>query len=446
MSEPDIDESKMVGNQNSNPVIIKKHDFGGIEKNALNKKWQLTVDFIMIVGKYLKWNKDYINLMKVTPRYNELVSMYKFNPISDITLFENIQTQHFYNKCDLKKRKKGLFRYIHWYKSDYEKIKTMKPNEIFKRIELNQKLDEKRNWSAPYDYQSPIEIENNLCIVPEGITSLGNKCFYHVKKFTDIKLPSTLREINDFAFCSTRITSITIPDSVTKIGSSCFYECSDLTSIKLPETLEKIEDFAFNYNSIISIDIPESLTMLSSNCFNCIKTLTSINFPERVRYKKLKGLTDNVNLITMIKLPEGLTKISNCFSQSYGLRNVIFPSTLKVIGRNCFTSTIANITIPEGITRIGRNAFSYCRLNHLDLPRSLIKIGEGAFNNSFITEITIPENVTHIGDSCFSGCTQLTKITILTPHVNQLDSNCFPIGTFNKIYIEDGIEYIKNID
>ena len=49
------------------------------------QKWQLTVDFIMIVGKYFESNKDYINIMKICKRYEELVLMYKFNPISDIS-------------------------------------------------------------------------------------------------------------------------------------------------------------------------------------------------------------------------------------------------------------------------------------------------------------------------------------------------------------------------
>ena len=51
------------------------------------KKWKLTVDFIMIVGKYVETNNDFINIMKVFKKYKELVLMYKFNPISDISLY-----------------------------------------------------------------------------------------------------------------------------------------------------------------------------------------------------------------------------------------------------------------------------------------------------------------------------------------------------------------------
>lgn len=443
MSEPDIDESKMVGNQISEPIIIKKSDFGGIEKDGTNKPWQLTVDFIMIVGKYLRWNKDYINLMKVTYKYEELVSMYKFNPISDTTLFENIQTQHFYNKCDVKKKKKGMFRYIHWYKVSYEKVKNEKPNEIFRRIELNQKVNNGGGWPIPHDNQPPIKIENHSCTIPEVITSIGNRCFYHIKDLTSVQLPSRLKEIGENAFCSTRLVSITIPWGVTSIGPSCFMDCHNLTSIELPEGLERIEDFAFHSSSITSITIPESVTMIGRGCFDGIKSLVNINLPERIKLKKLVDLLSSANSVTVINLPEGLTKIS-CFSDSYSLRNVTFPSTLKVIGKRCFTSTMANITIPEGVTKIGDFAFSFCRLNYIELPKSIIKIGEGAFRDSNISEITIPENVTYIGDYCFNNCSQLTKITILTPHIERLNSTCFPKGTFDKIYIVGGIQYLKN--
>ena len=90
----------------------------------------------MIIGKYFKSNKDYINIMKVCKKYKELVLMYKFNPISDISLFENIQTQHFYNKQDIDNKKNGMYQYIYWY-YDYKLIKNKKDNEIFKDIIYN---------------------------------------------------------------------------------------------------------------------------------------------------------------------------------------------------------------------------------------------------------------------------------------------------------------------
>ena len=98
----------------------------------VKKKYEITIDFLMIIGKYFKTNKDFINIMKVNKKYKELVLMYKFNPISDISLFENIETQHFYNKEDIKNKKEEMYQYIYWFKDD-KLIKNKKENEINKK-------------------------------------------------------------------------------------------------------------------------------------------------------------------------------------------------------------------------------------------------------------------------------------------------------------------------
>ena len=46
-------------------------------------KWEITIDVMMIVGKYFESNNDYINVMKVCKRYEQLTQMYHFNPIED---------------------------------------------------------------------------------------------------------------------------------------------------------------------------------------------------------------------------------------------------------------------------------------------------------------------------------------------------------------------------
>ena len=104
-------------------------------------KIRLTVDFIMIVGKYLESSRDFINVMKVCRKYRELVSMYKFNPISDTTLFENIQTQHFYGYKDLQNKKEDMFRYVYWCPTSYSEIEDLEKN-IYKNVVLTRAYKE----------------------------------------------------------------------------------------------------------------------------------------------------------------------------------------------------------------------------------------------------------------------------------------------------------------
>ena len=66
---------------------------------------------MMIIGKYFKERTDFVNVMKVSKQYHDLVVMYHFNPIGDCELFENMETQYLY-ECDDKK-KEGMHQYVY---------------------------------------------------------------------------------------------------------------------------------------------------------------------------------------------------------------------------------------------------------------------------------------------------------------------------------------------
>ena len=46
-------------------------------------KWEMTIDVIMIVGKYLESNRDFVNLMKLTKKY----IIVNIPAVADVILF-----------------------------------------------------------------------------------------------------------------------------------------------------------------------------------------------------------------------------------------------------------------------------------------------------------------------------------------------------------------------
>ena len=98
------------------------------------EKWEITIDSMMIIGKYFERRIDYVNVMKTTKKYKQLTQMYHFNPISDISLFENIETQYLQREKDQKKE--GMYRYVYWYEQDFNILKNKQENETFKLLEL----------------------------------------------------------------------------------------------------------------------------------------------------------------------------------------------------------------------------------------------------------------------------------------------------------------------
>ena len=148
---------------------------------------RITIDYMMIIGKYFMSNADYINIMKVCKMYKSLVLMYRYNPISDCRLFKNIETQHFYVYRDVFYRNRNMFQYVYWVdmfliKNYINMIDTTKC--IFKDSHINKMLK---------------------CIADLGIETINVKeCITDIKKIIpEVKMTEKLYllfEYNDICF------------------------------------------------------------------------------------------------------------------------------------------------------------------------------------------------------------------------------------------------------
>ena len=114
-----------------------------MSRESSKEKWEITIDVMLIIGKYFEKNNDFVNVMKVTKNYCDLTKMYHYNPIEDTSLFENMETQHFYSKqvksvkpkeksfrskifgvfsSNNKRKKSKIQQYVYWY-NPYREIK-----------------------------------------------------------------------------------------------------------------------------------------------------------------------------------------------------------------------------------------------------------------------------------------------------------------------------------
>lgn len=205
-----------------------------------------------------------------------------------------------------------------------------------------------------------------------------------------------VKTIGEEAFRSTSLTSIVLPAAITSIDKNAFAQCKNLESINLPENLELIGDWAFYDCGIKRLQLPNKLKHIGENAFwGC---------------EKLSG---------SIEIPSGVTKLSN-----------------NVFG----FSPIQEVKFHEALTEIGDCAFVKCHLKTLDLPSSLISIGNYAFSdNWFLTGITIPESVKFLGTEAFSelGRIEYIKIPASITTVGIAETNqCSPFYKSNIGYIE----------
>ncbi len=108
------------------------------------------------------------------------------------------------------------------------------------------------SYSNPLYYAKHIYSDENTeitnLIIPNSVTSIGNRAFYDCSGLTSVTIPNSVTSIGQSAFsgCS-GLTSVTIGNSVTSIGSSAFSYCSGLTSVTIPNSVTSIGEGTFQY-------------------------------------------------------------------------------------------------------------------------------------------------------------------------------------------------------
>ena len=138
--------------------------------------------------------------------------------------------------------------------------------------EGNAKYDSRGGCNAIIETNSNTLIAGcSTTIIPEGVTSIGDRAFYGCSSLTSITIPEGVTSIGEWVFANcSNLTAITLPEGVTSIGSDAFRECSSLTAITLPEGVTSIGERAF-YGCSSLTDVycyAEEVPTTQTNAFN----------------------------------------------------------------------------------------------------------------------------------------------------------------------------------
>lgn len=110
--------------------------------------------------------------------------------------------------------------------------------------------------------------ESSVIPADGSVTVIGQYAFSCRGRLKNFIIPNSVTTIEDLAFSSCGMESITIPNSVTTIGTGAFYNCSSLKSIVIPDSVTSIGECAFYYcDSLESITIPGPISTIGVHAF-----------------------------------------------------------------------------------------------------------------------------------------------------------------------------------
>lgn len=257
-------------------------------------------------------------------------------------------------------------------------------------------------------YESKVEVVE----FGPNVKSIGWQCFKNCDKLRKVNIPDPVEEIPEYCFFGTyELTEITLGRGLKRIGNRalCPIDCynirpSKLTSIILPDGLEEIGFKAMCSTGITTMTIPSSVKRIEPYAFYECRSLHSIKFENE-----------------MDTLP------AHILENTIGLREIVFPRGLKVIGESAFAGTdIEYLTVPEGVVELMSTSLSSAGRKGCVLPQSLEIIGPRALCwRSQCYEFTIPKNVKKIGNKAFMGTWSVKQLHIQCPTPPQCDGDIF---------------------
>ena len=238
--------------------------------------------------------------------------------------------------------------------------------------------------------------------------------------------------IDEGAFASAQITSVTLPSHLRNVGKGAFVGAR-ITSLTLPDAFESMDDTAFWYMSKLERVDLGGATMLPDSAFRYDRALAEVNFrPDLNRLAEVGDYAFDTTALTSATLPDSVTSVGKgAFSNDTALRSVHLGSGVASIGESAFvgSNNLASLTVDPANTvysvedgalygkgDAGRTLVLYLPTktdSDVTVPEGTTAIADAAFaNNSSLRRVVLPEGLTTIGYGAFDGDTNLTDLVI----------------------------------
>jgi len=253
-----------------------------------------------------------------------------------------------------------------------------------------------------------------------SVTAIGDGAFKNMG-ITSVTLPAGIKYIGEEAFDSNKITTVTIPAGVIidknafssnqltslTIGNGCTiygapFSTGNLKNVVLGINIDFVKgtfgdflyfDYLFNGKKAGTYDATVRYTTKKEGDYEFYETKYGAVI---VKYNGNEGN----RLIIPGKLGNAVVKgIDGVYNRYWersdgafekkNISRMQLPESLIYIGERAFYENgLTSVTIPNSVTSIGDSAFAYNRLTSVTIPNSVISIGVEAFESNQLTSIT----------------------------------------------------------
>jgi hypothetical protein len=171
--------------------------------------------------------------------------------------------------------------------------------------------------------------------------------------FTILGLYDNCKEVGDYAFSGTNMTSINSWGLVERIGKRSFYSCTKLTSLYVPCHIRLIDDYAFfSCTALTSVTICNSANdvTIGTGAFLSCYNLSELNLGQKVKTIKISAF-QGCSGLTSVTIPTSVTSIGGAaFKNNTSMTKIVMQSTTPpTIGTSTFDNTNnCPIVVPNG--------------------------------------------------------------------------------------------------
>lgn len=263
--------------------------------------------------------------------------------------------------------------------------------------------------------------------LPSAITSIEFSAFSGCTSLTRVTFPSTLKNIGNYAFDGcVNLTDVVFPDALLSIGDCAFYGCSSITKITLPKSLSILGDDTFYGCSAETCKI-RATTPPIMRSGSLDKRVVAIYVPngagdlyQSALFWNRKAIVEGDGNTLHLNVEEAGTLASEIFAAGVVLDKVnslilegkLDKNDFHVIKSHMPNLISINLSASKMLT-IPDSLFINKKLLNIDLPLSLVSIGNCAFKNCRgLKQVNFPSALTTIGKEAFADCACLTKITL----------------------------------